>query len=304
MTVIVISHSSTFTSYLIAFSIFLYYHSKSRFLKIFVVELNTNNLNKTNHDVKPWCGVSTLNNLRFDSHENFFNHLISQILLLPEIGALALHLVSISTDELRKPVNMDIPIRSQNNVIHASITDNFLNAVGLIYHPIVLMNRLRFLMARTNKVVFMTLARNLSLDDLLHNIQRIEKHENVISLDFTIEQTGPMNKFDYFIHSNLVGVRYKNPGIILNLKPPNFIVWLPMFRGSLGLSGYGSYRHQVSFQDRIINIKLSPVVDNALENQVIPELDLFHGLKISDYTLRIIENIISVGKISLITNRL
>ena len=305
MVVLVITHTSTFASYLIAFSIFLYYRSRRRSMKIIVVELNTINLNKTNHDIKPWCGVTTLNNLHFDNHDFVFNHFLFGTLLLSELGMLALKLVNISTRIANKrPLNMDIPLNSQNNVIQVSLSDTKANTVGLIYHPILIMNKLRFIMSSTNQAVFTSLASNLNINELIDSIKKSEPFEDVISLDYIYGETEPLNNFGFLIHSNLMNVEYMNPGMQISKKPPSYILWLPKFRGHLGTPGYGPIQHQINRHPTHTRINIMMKNDNSLNDKLVMDIDLFSGLKLADYTLKVIDQMINLGNISLITNRL
>ena len=305
MVVLVISHTSTFTSYLIAFSILLYYRSRIRSIKIIVVELNAINLNKTNHDIKPWCGVTTLNNLHFHNHNFVFNHFLFGTLLLSELGMLALKLVNISRRIANnRPLNMDIPLNSQNEVVQVSLSDSKLNTVGLIYHPIIIMNKLRFAMSSTNKVVFTSLASNLNINELIDSIRKSEPFEDVISLDYTDEEPERMNNFDFLIHSNLLNVEYVNLGKKISRKPPSYILWLPKFRGHLGIPGYGPIHHQINRHSNHTRINIMMRNNNSLNDKIVIDIDLLSGLKLADYTLKIIDQMINMGNISLITNRL
>lgn len=305
MVVLIISHTSTFASYLIAFSIFLYYRSRRRSMKIIVVELNAINLNKTNHDIKPWCGVTTLNNLHFDNHVFVFNHFLFGTLLLSEFGMLALKLVNISRRIANnRPLNMDIPPNSQNDVIQVSLSDTKSNTVGLIYHPILIMNKLRFIMSSTNKVVFTSLASNLNINELLDSIKTSEPFEDVISLDYTDEEPEPMNNFGFLIHSSLMNVEYMNSRTKISRKPPSYILWLPKFKGHLGIPGYGPIQHQINRHHTHTRINIMMRNNNSLNDKIVIDIDLLSGLKLADYTLKVIDQMINLGNISLITNRL
>lgn len=108
--------------------------------------------------------------------------MLFRTLLLPEFGVLALNLVNISRIIANdRPINMDIPLNSLNNVIQVSLSDNTLNILRLVYHPILLMNKLRFIMSSTNKVVFTSLESNLNINELIDSIRTLEPHEDVIS---------------------------------------------------------------------------------------------------------------------------
>lgn len=304
MVVLVVSHRSTFASYIIAFSLFLYYRSRRRSIKIIVVELNATNLNKTNHDIKPWCGVTTLNNLHFDNHEYIFNHVLSGILLLPSFGMLALNLVNISRKIANnRPMNMDIPLNSQNDVIQVSLSDNQSNIVGLIYHPILLMNKLRFIMSNNN-IIFTSLASNLNINELINSIKKSEPFREVISLDYTDGSSELMNNFGYLVHSNLMNVEYINKRSTMSRKPPSYILWLPKFRGHLKISGYSSLQNQIIRYHTHTRVKIMTGNDNSSNDATVIDVDVFSALKLADYTLKLIDQMINLGNISLITNRL
>mmetsp|Transcript_3642 Transcript_3642/g.4049 ORF Transcript_3642/g.4049 Transcript_3642/m.4049 type:complete len:304 (-) Transcript_3642:3536-4447(-) len=303
MVVLLVSHKSTFASYIIAFSIFLYYRSRGRSIKIIVVELNTISLNKTNHDIKPWCGVTTLNNLHFDNHEFIFNYLLSEILLLPLFGMFALNLVNISRKIANRQMNMDIPLNSQNNVIQVSLSDKLSNKVGLIYHPILLMNKLRFIMSNNN-VVFTSLASNLNIKDLIDNIRKLEPLQDIISLDYTDGNPGSMNNFSYLMHSNLMNVEYMNKRTKMSRKPPSYILWLPKFRGDLEIPGYDSLQKQIIPLPTHTRVRITTRNNHTFNDATVIDVDVFSALKLADYTLKLINQMINLGNISLITNRL
>lgn len=268
-----------------------------------MVELNA--INKTNHDIKPWCGVTTLNNLHFNNHDFIFNHFLLGTLLLSELGMLALNLVNISRRIANnRPLNMDIPLNSQNDVIQVSLSDTNLYTVGLIYHPILIMNKLRFIMSSTNKVAFTSLASNLNVNELVDSIKKSEPYEDVISLDYTDEEPEPMNNFGFSAHSNLMSVEYVNLRTKISRKPPTYILWLPKFRGHLGIPGYGPMQHQINRHHTHTRINIMMGNNNRLNDKIVVDIDLFSGLKLADYTLKVIDQMINLGNISLITNRL
>lgn len=303
MVVLLVSHKSTFASYIIAFSIFLYYRRRGRSIKIIVVELNIISLNKTNHDIKPWCGVTTLNNLHFDNHEFIFNYLLSEILLLPLFGMFALNLVNISRKIANRPMNMDIPLNSQNDVIQVSLSDKLSNKVGLIYHPILLMNKLRFIMSNNN-VVFTSLASNLNINDLIDNIRKLEPLQDVISLDYTDGNPGSKNNFSYLMHSNLMNVEYINKRTKISRKPPSYILWLPKLRGDLEIPGYDSLQKQIIPLPTHTRVSITTRNNNTFNDATVIDVDVYSALKLADYTLKLIDQMINLGNISLITNRL
>lgn len=307
MTIIVISHTSTFASYLIALSIFLYYQSRSRVIKIIIVEVKSNNLNKTNNDLKPWCGVNTLSHLRFENPEFMLKYILQQILLQPDFSVLRMNLINITKNENARITNMDLPPNSQTNVIQASLSDGLTNIVGLVYHPILLMNKLRHTLVNTNKVVFTSLGHRQSLEDIVRGIISMEPYQDVILLDYlTIKSTSMIN-FDFLIHSNLNNIQYLNL-INLNKRPPSYMLWIPQFRAQFGPSTSNSLRYKVSRQPtpekRFTKINIHPVEFNTLEEEVMLEIDLFYGLRLGDFTLKAVEEMVNMGKINLITHRL
>ena len=101
MAIIVISHPSNFAAYLLAATILLYYEHQSRSLKIVIVEDFAANRGGI-QDFKPWCGVNTLSNPRFQYGDFMVRELLNRLLLANrDLGIVPLDLSLIHIWSLR-----------------------------------------------------------------------------------------------------------------------------------------------------------------------------------------------------------
>lgn len=194
MTNIIIDHQSTFTAYILALSIyFKYLHLRN--LKIIIIE---NEISQS-LDTKPWCGISTLNNFKL-SNQDFINYLIQFTITL---GSISIRPVS---------PNPDTPIKEIMNT-----TIDSRNYVGLLYHPIDLMNKIRFAMFRSGRVLFVSPNVNFNQPGPLHqNLSGIR-----VVTTTAMRNSHNINSFIY--HSNMIGTRCRNGNL------PSQILWLPKF---------------------------------------------------------------------------
>lgn len=191
MTNIIIDHLSTFTAYILALSIYFKYHHL-RNLKIIIIE---NEISQSLH-TKPWCGISTLNNFKL-SNQEFINYLIQFTIPLGKV--------------LIQPIspNPDIPIKEIMNTIIDSK-----KYVALLYHPIDLMNKIRFAMFRSGRVLF--ISPNINID------QR-QLHQSIPGIKVINTKRNHHNINSLIYHSNIIGTRCHNGNL------PSQILWIPKF---------------------------------------------------------------------------
>ncbi|KAK6456942.1 uncharacterized protein RJT20DRAFT_134241 [Scheffersomyces xylosifermentans] len=307
MVVFIIYHNSNLAAYLIAISIYLYYQGKYKSVKIFVVENFATN-RTTNQDFKPWCGVNTFDSLHYEYAEFLIQHLLYQVFLRnKEFGMVPLDKISIDRLPQQNYMNMDKPIRPQREQINISVAQNGHQSVALIYHPILVMNCLRQFMASTGKVVFTSIYGKSNLDNLLNSILWTnEDHtERIVLFDYTCDcpENSP-NNYDFLVNSNSIAIRSINQRN--DQQIPSSILWMPKFKTltNIPLQNRLQYSLMDSSDKRIVTVGINCERYDQIESDVVSKLDIFYGLKFSDVTLHIIDELINFGKINILSERL
>lgn len=306
MVTFIISHESTFLSYIIALGLKEYYRNKFRSLKIIIIEnAGPNNSfmkNYMNHDFQPWCGVNTFNNFHFHNNNFITNNLLFQYFLqsFQEFGIFPLNSVKIVNKE-SATYSMDKPISGQNSHINASISLS--GVLGFIYHPILISNKLRNVFYNQSDISIVTLRNGYTTYDISKQVQMNHPNQDTILLNYNSGKAYDADKNSaYLINSNLKHVNFVNTKANLSSKPPSSVLWLPEFRSRFNMP-HPSLILNVDFQRSQI---LFDIVDENQANSTfkcVSDLDMLHGLKLCDVSITLINDFINKGKINLGTAR-
>ncbi|KAK6880215.1 hypothetical protein K6H10_002435 [Candida tropicalis] len=151
MVYIIIDHHCSFISYIIAISIFIKYSHNLPNFRLIIIE---NELHQSLIDIKPWCGISTLNHFKLSQIP--FHFFLNYVL---PIGKLSIQPL---------PKNLNHPV----NELMTTVIDQH-NPVGLIYHPSELMNNIRLELFKSGKVSFMSYNSNFHKQQIYNNFKGI-----------------------------------------------------------------------------------------------------------------------------------
>ena len=261
MVLIVINHKCLLASYVIAYAL-LKYFNRLRDLKILIIE-SRSNFNR------PWCGINTINDFRLKNRE-FFHHLLFQDLIVSDPYILALKSVN-QTHHLPDLYNMDSPIYGQHQGLNVILNDkNHLNSIiGLIYHPDLLISRLKMQLFASNKVNF------ISSISIPASLKQLGEKSIVLNFDMV-----PTMNIDLVTHSNLV---------FTNLATPKHLLWLPRFSSSTNLYlQYGEFHDHTAIS----------IGSNDKYSHINGELDLTFGLKLADLAISSLQEMANQGKLT------
>jgi hypothetical protein len=165
---------------------------------------------------------------------------------------------------------MDSPIYGQQQGINVILNDktNLNSTVGLIYHPDLVISRLRMQLFASNKVNFIS---TLSIPTSLQQLG-----EKSIVLNFEMVPT--MN-IDLVTHLNLV---------FTNLATPKHLLWLPKFSSSNNLYlQYGESHHHTAIS----------IGSNDKYSHINGELDLTFCLKLADLAISSLQEMANQGRL-------
>lgn len=263
MPTVVISHSQALVACLVAAALRLYFPSRN--LKILVVETVDTSLSS-----QPYCGISKLSNQRL-VHGEFFKHAFFQGVLKPSLSFLA----SIQLHTIGGPQHPDFPQNQHTIRAQGGLPDQHL---ALIYHPQLLLHRLRQAILADPLVTFLSVQSRNAVTQIRADIY----------ITFTPgEGNNRTENLDLAAHSCLCPVE--------GLSAP--ILWLPLFKASAKMFE-AIFTHSVA----------GPVVEihtvnlNYNENSFASRHDLNHGIKACDYVLLFMDGV--SAQLGLVPSRL
>ncbi|ODV67949.1 hypothetical protein HYPBUDRAFT_200762 [Hyphopichia burtonii NRRL Y-1933] len=260
--IFIINLESQLVSYLLALALRTHFARVPQ-LKIVVLEHDSKN-----HDFKPWCGINTFNNYHFVN-----DNTIASLLSLLLGNDFDIHRM----DSVRlKPLpaanfNMDKPL---NELMEIKLSYN--NYLGLIYHPILIVNKLRTFLINSN-IVLTTVWNN---GQFLSQMAGTYPQDQIIQLNSNI--------FTYnnlMVNSNLTQVVYQN---VFSKKPPSSLLWIPKFKTGLGKSNFEINVHR---SGKLTHINL--LISNHLD------LDLYQVFKMIDIYLNSLDQLSLSGDLNL-----
>ncbi|ABN64369.2 predicted protein [Scheffersomyces stipitis CBS 6054] len=312
MAIIVISHPSNFAAYLLAATILLYYEHQSRSLKIVIVEDFAANRGGI-QDFKPWCGVNTLSNPRFQYGDFMVRELLNRLLLANrDLGIVPLDRINLSLTP-RNGYNLDMPIHVQQEQITVSVAEQT-NGIGvgnssivaLVYHPSMVMNKLRFLIYNTGRVTFTSLnTRFGSLGVFAESLTGgTTFKEEIVVLDCSNSgKVSYSDNIDYLINSNSISVRSLEGNNSRRL--PSYILWLPRIANKAHSQTLNDWKYGYrQYNKRIIEVVISNDNTNQIESRILSEVDIYCGLKLGDLALHVLEELTNSGMVDLISRKL
>lgn len=260
-----------------ALTLFSYYRSKLRLLKIVVVEAqHSNQVNE------PWCGVNTFNNKHFHNTE-FMEYVVE--LVFQSNGVIPLGGVK-SIEQANSNSS-----RPNGNVLHASLQERPEDRpVAVFYHPVHLMNKIRTSLLGTDRVLFASLY-STSFDLLVRQLEQ-SHHEDIVALNFEPLVSQLLHLLPYLVHSNLSVVQYEKNAA---RGGPHTVLWLPRFRALTSSTYEPTYSISTTSTSNTHRFILAPSFNEIHANTVL-NLDIFSALVVGDLALQLTINILSRAK--------
>ncbi|KAG7660902.1 uncharacterized protein J8A68_005577 [[Candida] subhashii] len=308
MITIIIDLPSSFVAYLVAYSIYLYYKNKLTTFQIIIVE--NNDYNDMMTDILPWCGTT----------------ITSTTAATPNNAGLIPYLVNgLITDQCLIPLNeihIDRSLHNNNPIYDKSIQMEQIivniglnnNLIGLLYHPTLIINKLRYLLFKTNRVIFMSNNSNLinNKSNLINKLLEQQQQQQPVIVILNNEGNNKyptINKnINYLINSNLIGIKYRNFSRAI-AHPPSTILWLPNLFNQLNLTTTNN--NQLNY--RIIRQESNGLIINIQEednnsiinHEIFGKVDINFVLKYCKTTLMAIDNLlINYGYMKSLSNKL
>ncbi|ODV78736.1 uncharacterized protein CANTADRAFT_22699 [Suhomyces tanzawaensis NRRL Y-17324] len=292
MVVLVIHHRSNLAAYLAAIAATLYYRHWRSF-RIVVVE--NNNVTPT-ATATPWCGTNTVSDLRLGHHDFVVSYLLRTVLIGDaDTGIVPLGSVNLAPLAANGYGAVDGPVPTQSVYVRVAAGSEV--PVGMLYHPIVVINRLREVLAPA--VTFVSLKLTHSLRQL---VAQMVPEDQAVVLDFTANSPiSTLRNFGYLMSSNLVGVHHTGG----QSMPPSAL-WLPQFKARVGVAPRNLWRARrgPSINNRHTCIDIEPEKQDLIETELISQLDLNYCLRVCDTTLDILEGLVMRGEIRVLSNKL
>lgn len=295
MVVVVIRHESTFVAYLIAISLRIYFQCHFRRFQIIIIENSGESMkNQSNHDIQPWCGVNTFNNLHLANGEFIMNHFLNHFLLkqASNLAIYTLDLVNVISQKSNMN-NMDRP--SANHIIRARLSQT--TGIAMIYHPILLTNHLRQQLYSFNGVSLLTQAKGYSIDHVARDISMANSNDSTVVLNFTDANIGGSfggMASSFTTNSNLSQVQYMETTSNGARRPPSSLLWLPYVR-----SRHPGHGHIQDMKFRVHLLKGYTMVhsgpSSSMDTKTLNNIDLFHGLKSCDGAILMMNELIHRG---------
>lgn len=293
MVVVIIHLESTFVAYLIAISLRIYFHRHFRRFQIIIIENASEYMkNQSNHDIQPWCGVNTFNNLHLANGEFIINHFLNHILIkrASDLAIYPLDLVNVISQKSNLN-NMDIP--SANHIIRARLSQT--PGIAMIYHPILLTNHLRQQIYSFEGVTLLTLAKGHSIHHVAKDISVTYSNDSTVVLNFTDAKLGGSlggMTSSFMTNSNLSQVQYIETNFKGPRRPPSSLLWLPYVRSRyLGQSQDMKFRVHLLEGYTMVSFKPS----SSMGTKTLNNIDLFHGLKSCDGAILIMNELVHRG---------
>lgn len=300
MVVIIVHHESTFVSYLIAITLRLYFNAHFRWIKIIIIENAQGNAvmkNQSNHDIQPWCGVNTFNNLHLNNREFLVDHFLHRYLLhqASQFVIYPLDLVNL-IDQKSNMNNMDRPFLS--HLIRVRLSQGA--GLAMIYHPILLANHLRQKLYSLGGVSMVTLAKGHSIYDVAKDVAMTSPKDTTVLLDFA--GSSPMSSFGtldsrIITNTNLSQVEYLESPLNVGRRPPSSLLWLPFVKSRVLPSVLEDIRLNFHVLDTFTTVTGVSRPNN--DSKALDDIDLFYGLKTCDSALLVIHELMHRGVVQL-----
>lgn len=264
MPTIMISHFSQLVSYLTAISIRLKY--SNRFLRIVIVEPPEH---KASRIPKPWCGISTISNSRIGNSSHVRE-------LLREISQFLVFVDSLQIRQNHQRKSPDLPLHGTH---FAGTIGDLAQNFAIIYHPDILVARMRQILLSYGSVTFLSplqeLSASFSYDTCIVAFSAGEVNNRRTNL-----QIGAVS----LLCSASLDGRKAAP-----------ILWMPLFKAQVQL-------FDAIFTDTVARLSASSIrVDihtinmNNLENMFASAYDLGHAIKAADYVLGLVDQYLNIS---------
>ncbi|KAL6451632.1 hypothetical protein SBY92_002937 [Candida maltosa Xu316] len=226
---IIIDHNCSFTAYIIAYALYFQFSNHLRSLRIIIVENEFSHL----FDTKPWCGISSFNISKLTHSHQFINWLFSKYTI--PLSRISIQAVSQTPDQPR------------HEIMTTMIDHGRKSNVARFYHPVMLMNEIRYEMFRSGKVSFVSTYHKQQLINDLTGV--------VISCPSGKNQT---RNDSFMYNSNLMEVKCVNdPNAV-----PRYVLWLPKFtRGKksqgIQIDKFNNFLLESNACDPLVNVDLN-----------------------------------------------
>lgn len=307
MLLIILSHPSTFVSYVVAYTILNFYQHNIRQLQIVIVEHQQHQLkNNIHHDLSPWCGLSTLNNNHFLNKQ--FMDLLASNIIFGSACSIPLLLVRNSPTPAMNFNAMEKPHQSTLEVVAAGSQSQFqartkTNVVGFLYHPILLMNEIRGRMLGSGKVIF-TSPLHGAVDGIVQQFRNSKAVDQVVVLDFFQNQNSLQSSVasPFLVYSNLFNIQYqgtsspalRQPGV----RQPATALWLPSFKAITNSNGGHLLSYKTSHNSSsTTTISIQTNSYNPIREEIVAHLDLLMALGTGDFVLQVINQVLQGRRI-------
>lgn len=315
MTTIFVSHRSALVAYLVAAALKLHY--RHRTLRIVIVELFDKS---TPTDNSPYCGASTVSNLRLSRWPFLQSALLIQVLSLVVTFAESIHLHERGPQML----SPELPVWAQKRKVVAGIgnPDRF---VGVFYLPQRVEQALVAFLTENHTVSFMSVQSHHSLASVIRNMSRSSAD---VSADVWLHlgredinnRTANINQIanlDILASSTMCGLevaggqnRALNHEVFLfnqgvqGFPSPSTVLWLPLFKSAAHMFNEPIFHQQMHFDRNFVNVSVAPINLNVHEETFLSRHDLFYGLKMCSYVLDAIDNMFGRYNFDLTAHRL
>lgn len=285
MPIFIIRHPSPFITYILAYTIYLYYQPKLTNLQIIIIEYHHGI-----EDFQPWCATTTAIPMNEQTRMNdVINNLIMEQCLIP--------LNEITMGVVNTQPNYDRPLHTQHMITSVGI-DNY---CGYIYHPSLIIHKLRSILLNCHKVTFTSYHPRLGTQvDLIRSVLSHVRHPNGIIIDCgnNDKPLGVNRNLNYLINSNLMGLKCRNKRLVSS------VLWIPSLISQLNLLGDGKLTHTIVHQQEpkviIINLKQ----DSILQMELLLKVDINYVFLYCEATLTILDGLINYGYIKSLSNKL
>lgn len=290
MVVLVIKHPSKFTSYIIALSLLLFFEKDSELLRIIIVEAPNFILNGY-YDTIPWCGINTINDMRF-RNVHFINFLLERLVRNEKFRMYPLDKICPKPNHLN--YSMDIPM-NHSEIIEVSMSSG--NYTGIVYHPGIIIDIIKQYLFNSRKVSFFSMQQSTNYHSFVNDLEKNYK-DNIVMYDFPAANNFN-NMFNISINSNLSTIIPRNK---IDSGFPHYILWLPKFRDAKGNSNT-SYQAR-KLDHKFYKIDMIEAKNYKVNGDSISQIDLLQILHSSDQAILATEHLFYSYNINTFTNKL
>lgn len=331
MTTIFVSHRSALVAYIVAAALKLYY--RHRTLRIVIVEL----FDKASaiSDNRPYCGVSTISNLRLAYWPFLHSVLLTQVLA----GSVEFaESVQVHECGPTSRITPELPVWAQFLTVVARRGDAS-HFLALFYLPQVLESALFAFLAESPNVSFMSVQNHQTVPAVIDRVSRFLQAEAFSDLWLHFG-TGAINNrttdLDILASSRICGLQLLGgtpppskplarfgvlqdqdsqfgryccsnvPQRMVTLPNSNAgsVLWLPLFKGAAGMFSEPILNQHLHYNRQLISVSITPLNLNDHEEVFASRHDLLYALKTCDFVLSTVEDMFDRHRLDVTLPRL